>query len=151
MPDPKNDSKKLPGAPQQGAPSQASAPPQQAEAQDDGPAPADPPPAAGDAPDETARLRERLDLLERERARFADEWEARERAHQAQLRAARSNAPGRPRDRGEVVEFKANHRLMFTAGGEPVAVGAGEKFRASLDDLAVEGLVEGDHFSSIGG
>lgn len=72
------------------------------------------------------------------------------RARITELEAeAAARAPGNPAARGQVVTLRALRGLRFSLRGTPTRLGAGRTLDAAPEDLADDGLVEGEDFEVI--
>ena len=89
--------------------------------------------------------------LTEQREQFDTLWQNRE-AELARVTGEAAARPRGPRLKGEVLTLRAKHGLRYTnAQGKPQRVAGGKEFRATLEELADDGLVEGDAFDVIGG
>lgn len=93
--------------------------------------------------------------LTEQREQFDTLWQNREAEFRAELARVTGEAAVRPRGprlKGEVLTLRAKHGLRYTdAKGAAQRVAGGKEFRATLEELADDGLVEGDAFDVIGG
>ena len=96
----------------------------------------------------------RADWEEREK-RFRSDWEERDKAFQAaheQMVGEAARTRGGPRLKGAVLNLRAKYALRYVdAKSAPQRVAGGKEFRATIEELADDGLVEGDAFEVIGG
>lgn len=90
-----------------------------------------------------------------QRTQFDTLWQDREEEFRAALARASNDAVSRPRgtrSKGEVLTLRAKHGLRYSdAQGKAQRVAGGKEFRATLEELADDGLVEGEAFDVIGG
>lgn len=93
--------------------------------------------------------------LDEQRERFDTLWKEREQEFKAELARVNGEAAARPRGarvKGQVLTLSARHNLRYSdAQGKAQRVRAGQTFSASLEELADDGLTEGEAFVVVGG
>lgn len=93
--------------------------------------------------------------LDEQRAQFDTLWRDREAEYRAELARVTGEAATRPRGarvKGQVLTLRAKHGLRYSdAAGKAQRVAAGKEFKATLEELADDGLTEGEAFVVVGG